>query len=298
LYEAIVTAWSNFVDWLSGIGQTLNETYGQLGAGIVGGLSALANAIIQFFQSVYDAIVYFSNAVQNALNTLASWISGGLSYIGTGISKIGESLYQFGLQIWNGIVDFVNGFISVIENGINWLINQFMNVYNTVRDWITSTLNGFNTWWTNLIISIRNKIKMTIKTDIMMYFTWKSFDKMTEAKGIFDFIRPIGVLFTSAIMGEIFANVVDTVLPTPSTEPIPLIPTIELPEVTLSPVSIPRLSYGGTPSQPSPMPPVYVGYIPIIDMDVGIGCEYEYSTVFPRKELTGEIVASYETEVA
>ena len=300
LYNAITVAWNNFNNWLGEIGQSLNSTYGQLGAGIVGGLSAIANALIQFFQSVYNAITYFSDKFYDAISYLGTWITNGISFIGTGIGKIAENLYQVGMMIWNGIVDFVNGFISVVENGINWIIQQATNVYNTIKDWIPDTLNSFNTWWTNLITSMRNKIKLTIRSNIIIYFTWKSMSKMSEAKGLWDFIRPLGVLFTSTMMGEVFSNVVDTMIPQPSTTPIPIIPTVSLPDVSLSQISIPRLSYGGTPIQPAPMPPVYVGYVPVINLEVGLGTfEGHFIPIFlqPKELEIPNLIETSHTEI-
>jgi hypothetical protein len=149
----------------------------------------------------------------------------------------------------------------------------FSGIASAIGSWWGNIVNGVNTWITNLVVGIRNKITETIIADVSIYFGWKSVDRLINAKGLKDAGLSVLGLVASPLVGYLFGNIVNGLIPTPSTEPIQLIPTIA--PFTYTPPSLTvetpteRIPPTQTPYTPS-TPPIY-GYTPVTDTTLSLG---------------------------
>jgi hypothetical protein len=108
--------------------------------------------------------------------------------------------------------------------------------------------------------------------DVSIYFGWKTVDRLINAKGLKDAGLSILGLLASPFVGYLFGHIVNGLIPTPSTEPIQLIPTIT--PFTYTPPSLTvetpteRIPSTLIPYTPS-TPPAY-GYTPVLDLTLSL----------------------------
>jgi hypothetical protein len=153
------------------------------------------------------------------------------------------------------------------------IVNFFSGIGNAIGSWWSSVVSGINTWFTNLVINIRNKIVNTIMADVSIYFGWKSIERLISASNLKDAGFSLLGLIGSPFVAYLFGNIINGLIPTPSTTPMQLIPeitpfsylppslTITTPTERIPPTQIPY-----TPSAP----PVY-GYTPVADESLSLG---------------------------
>jgi hypothetical protein len=133
---------------------------------------------------------------------------------------------------------------------------------------------------------------------VSIYFGWKSMEKLIGASSLKDAGFGFMGLLGSPFMGYIFANIVNGLIPTPSTTPIQLIPSIA--PFTYSP---PSLSIA-TPTEkpypsvgaPSPAPAIVTEKGLPYDITTPITLTYD-STVL-SSDKTASISLTYEYQVA
>jgi hypothetical protein len=148
----------------------------------------------------------------------------------------------------------------------------FSGVANAIGSWWGNVVGGINSWFTNLVVSIRNKIVNTIMADVSIYFGWKSMERLMNVSSVKDAGLSILGLVGAPLLGYLFGNIINGLIPTPSTTPIQLIPeitplsysppslTIPTPTERISPTQIPY-----TPSTPSTY-----GYTPVADITLSL----------------------------
>jgi hypothetical protein len=148
----------------------------------------------------------------------------------------------------------------------------FSGIASAIGSWWGNIVNGVNTWITNLVVGIRNKITQTIMADVSIYFGWKTVDRLINAKGLKDAGLSILGLLASPFVGYLFGNIVNGLIPTPSTEPIQLIPTIT--PLTYTPPSL-------TVETPTEKPTPYMGVTPTPPI-VGAGLPLDIALRIPK----------------
>lgn len=242
------------------------------GQGVFAGLSALGSAIwdalIKITQNIASAITSafttFAEGLKNLadilggwLSTMGQWLSAGLQWVANAVWSFGSWIYCALTFVWDFVVNVVSGVWSAITS-------FFSGFQSAIGQWWASVSSSVNAWFTNFVLGIRRKLIQTIMTDISIYFGWKSIERMVKAK---DFktmgLSTIGLL-ASPLVGYLFGSMVNGLVPTPSTEPIELIPSIPMFEYSPPALTITRPSErvpieAVPPSYPTP--PV-VGYTP------------------------------------
>jgi hypothetical protein len=121
----------------------------------------------------------------------------------------------------------MNGLIYVSKQVYDFFVNVGMTLYNA----ITSFKTSIDEWFFNIISTFRGKIKSSIMFSVTTHTAWKSAEKIPEGKitgGI------IGLL-ASPFLGYIMSELIDSLLPSPSTpiSPIATIPSVTMPSLVL-----------------------------------------------------------------
>jgi hypothetical protein len=123
----------------------------------------------------------------------------------------------------------------MIVNGLAYIGKQiydfFMGIGTTLYNAITSFKTSIDEWFFNTISRFREKIKSSIMFSVTTHIAWKSIENIPEGKFMGGFLG----LIASPIFGYIMSEVIDSLLPTPSTpiSPIPTIPSVTMPSLVL-----------------------------------------------------------------
>jgi hypothetical protein len=297
---------SSIQSWFSNL-WTVAQNITNTGQGIFSGLVAFGSqiwdAIIKAFDAIgkwfYNAFNWIWQGLVGLGQTLGGWLSTAFQWLASGIQWVANGIWSLGSWLYNGLVFIWNWIINAIKGVWNALMGIFSGIASAIGSWWSNIVNGVNTWITNLVIGIRNKITKTIIADVSIYFGWKAVDKLIAAKGLKDAGLSVLGLLASPLVGYLFGNIVNGLIPTPSTEPIQLIPTIA--PFTYTPPSLTvetpteRIPPTQMPYTPS-IPPVY-GYIPIMEYEGEIKSTYN-SRWDMGKNLNVEITSTYEVWVA
>jgi len=240
ILEDIQSALQNAWNWFTGIGASVSDALSGIGAWI------------------YQSIVYLSNI-------FGQWISSGLSWIGSGVAWLGQQLYNFGQWLWNGLIWLGNAIVNAFKAVFEWIYGIATNAFNTFLSWAGGFVNFFNTWITNLILRFRNKLKHLIAYNITMAGIEKTVSSFfTEPS-----LKKLGGFIIAPIAGAFVAEIIDKLIPIPSTEPLQIFPWFTAPAISVTPIAIPEIP---TPEAPSIgswqgfgagaviQPPAYGGY--------------------------------------
>jgi len=267
--QSIGSAISNFFSSVWGVVQQITNTGQGIFQGLVAvgsaiwdallkGLSTLGSWISSAFSWIYNGLKYVSDV-------LGQWISTAFNWIGSGLNWIAQQLYNFGQWLWNGLCwiwDVIrNAFISFG----NWLMGIFSGLASAIGNWWSGVISGVNSWFTNILKVFRQKIVQTLMADIGIAGMWKSGEKIIGASSLKDIGFGLLGLGLSPLVGYAIGKFVDCLLPMPSTEPYPLIPTISGFAYTPPSLDITR------PSAPTPP---YIGVPPTAPY-VGLGLPYD-----------------------
>ena len=303
VWDDIQTALTDFWNWLTGVGGGLTDTLGEFGSWLYGGIKWLAdqiyNAWTYFSDWLYSGLQYLSDRFKEGYEAIAQWICGGLQWIGSGLSWIAQQLYAFGQWLWNGIIWTAITVANAIEGFINWIWEGIVNIYNDIVNYLASWVHGINDFLNDWIKSLRDKFKDFVLVNTTLPGIFKSFDMLTEGKlkeGLLGmFISP----FAGAIAGEL----VDVIVPRPSSERIMFFPEFLLPTLTFEPIVIDK-----PPEPPTPPPteiptePIYpppVGYRPIVEKSNIAYTLYDIIVQGIRtKDLLSKVATEYEIELS
>jgi hypothetical protein len=243
ILEDIQSALQNAWNWFTGIGASVTDALSGIGAWI------------------YQGIVYLSNI-------FGQWISSGLTWIGSGVAWLGQQLYNFGQWIWNGLLWLGNAIVNAFKAVFEWIYGIATNAFNTFLSWAGGFVNFFNTWITNLIFRFRNKLKHLIAYNITMAGIEKTISSFfTEPS-----LKKLGGFIIAPIAGAFIAEIIDKLIPTPSTEPLQVFPWFTAPAISVTPIAIPEIPVPEAPSIGSwqnfgagagIQPPAYGGYITV-----------------------------------
>lgn len=264
-WEWLQNAVSTIASWLSSLWDTAKQIE-NTGQGLFSGLVAVASGL-------WDAIRWFADQIYSGLK----WFYDGLKAVGDAVYGFGQwlynalsgipgAIYSFGQWIWSGMLWVANTVSSAIASAINTLLEGIEWIWNQLAGMVQSVADAVNKWWTDTMIFMRRKLKQTLMADITIYMTWKAVEKAVE-RGDFKSVLMMPLLGIAGVIGGgIFAEIIDSFIPVPSTQTFPLVPTITLGEIKLPRISAPQTP---TPSTPILMKEYYVSIsLPSIEPEV------------------------------
>jgi len=231
------------------------QNIGNTGQGLFAGL-------VNFASSFWSAIKYFSDTFGQWVSDAFSWIYTGIttfardfgqwfatafSYIQTGFQWIASQIYTFGQWIYNSVYTLWEWWMNILYGLYTALAGFFSGIATAVGNWWSNVASGINSYFTNLFTGIRSKIVNTIIADVSLYYGWKCVERITQLKNSKDLLYGLAGLLIAPISGALFGSIIDGLLPTPSTEPIPIVPQI-------SPFSFTPPSLSITPPTPPSLP--------------------------------------------
>ena len=303
LWEILKSIVDTIKDWFASIWETA-QNISNTGQGIFAGLSAfgsaLWDAIVSFGEMLSGGFLYAFDKIKKGLESLGSYIWGaflnGLQAIGAGLGWIANQMYCFGKWLYNGFSWVAKVVGNVIAGIVDWFGSVLSGLLNTLGNWYENLRTGINQWFTGIFTGVRRKLKHSIIASLTITVSYKSLEKLPEAKSPLEYV---GVLVNPIIgyIGSYFiAEMIDKLIPTPSTSVFEVVPPIAIP--TYEP---PKYSYTlppePTPPETPPTPPPLYAYYPVIDVEVEVKSEYEHAWM-PEKALSCSIATSYEVEVS
>jgi len=263
----------------------------QIWDALLKGVESFGKWVYNTFKWIYDGLVYYASV-------FGEWISYAFQWVGSGLNWIAQQFYNFGNWVYNGLVYVWNWIVNAFKGLWTAWAGFFASIATAIGSWWANVIRGVNSWITNLIVGIRRKITQTIIADVSIYFGWKSMDRLIHASGLKDAGLSVLGLVASPLVGWLFGNIVNGLIPTPSTEPIQLIPTIEPfsfspPSLTVeTPEEKPYPELGTSPSAP---PRVTERGLPY---DVTPNITLTYDTTILSKDNTLSISLTYESVVS
>jgi len=296
LWYAIQQVTPNITNFFSGIQDAVSQIT-NTGQGLFSGLASAGSfiwkAITDFGNWLYGGIIYFTDRFKEGMEWVAKHIGGAFTsafyYLASGVSWLGNQIYSFGTWIYNSLIWLGLQVKNAIEGVINWLIARLKDIWDTVGSWYSSIVDYVNSWLSNLMVSFRRKLKQTIVADLTIYGIWKSMERMTQAESGKEIPLAFGKALAMPIFGVLVAEVVDKIVPMPSTQYIEFIPKIPWTEFKYSPISISVPAEKPTPTTPA-IPTMPTITKPVNDTVGEIKGSVEY--VFPLfvgNEVGGEV---------
>jgi len=269
-------------------------------------LQGVVTAIQDFFAQIWEQVQQISNTGQglfSGLATLGSALWDAIykfgQWIWQSLSNIPNAIYSAFQWIYNGVI-WIGGQISLaIQNVLNFIYNVFGNIYNAIRSWLSGFRDSVNAWFSNLIVGFRAKLKKSIMANISIYGMWKSMEKFIENPSMKTLALAVASPFAFPFLGAMISETIDAMIPTPSTSSIEVMPPIDLPEIAIPTLTIPREPYPSAPAMP-PTPIIGLGLPYDIELKPDrVRINYDYTTESTDNTLDpGSISLTLESEVA
>jgi hypothetical protein len=199
-------------------------------------------------------------------------VSTAFSWIGSAFAWIAQQIYNFGVWIYNGLTFIWNWIVNMAIGVWNAITNFFSGIGSAIGSWWGSVVGGLNSWFSNLVVGIRRKLVETIMADVSIFFGWKSMERLTHAKSLKEAGLSVLGLLSAPFVGYLFGNMINGIIPSPSTTPIQLIPEIE--PFTYTPPTLEILT-------PTEKPYPYIGTAPS-PITVGAGLPYDLTLRVPQ----------------
>ena len=303
LWEVLKSIVDTIKDWFSKIweqAQNITNTGQGLFAGLSAFGSALWDAIVSFGEMISGGFLYAFDKIKKGLENFGSYIWGaflnGLQAIGAGLGWIANQFYGFGQWLYNGISWVAKVVGNVIAGIVDWFGTVLSDLLNTLGSWYENVRNGINQWFTGIFTGIRSKLKHSIIASLTITVSYKSLEGLHDAKGWFDYLKVVVNPVLGYLGSYFIAELIDKLIPTPSTSVFEVCPPIAIPSYTP-----PKYSYTlppePVPPETPPAPPPIYAYYPVIDVEVEVKSEYEHVWM-PEKALSGSITTSYEVVVS
>jgi hypothetical protein len=184
----------------------------------------LYQGLVDAFNSIYNGIRWLADQFRRGYEAIATYFYSALTFIA-------QNLYSVGQWIWAGVQGFANQVINGLAYIGKHIYDFFTNIGTTLYNAITSFKASVDEWFFNTISRFREKIKSSIMFSVTTHIAWKSIENIPEGKFLGGFLG----LIASPIFGYIMSEVIDSLLPTPSTpiSPIPTIPSVTMPSLVL-----------------------------------------------------------------
>jgi hypothetical protein len=291
-FQSLWTVAQNITNTGQGIFSGLVALGAQLWDAIIKSLSAFGEWLYKQFEWIYDGIKYLAD-------TFGSWISSAISWVGSSLGWIAQQIYNFGNWLYNGIVYVWNWIVNAVTGLWNALVSWFSGLANAISSWWGSVIGGVNSWFTNLLKGFRQKIVQTIMADITIAGAWKAGERVLHSQKLSDVGYGLMGIMVSPLVGALIGEIVNAVVPMPSTSTYPLIPDINALAYTpptlqvATPTEKPAPSVGVTPTPPA----VGAGLPYDTTLRMPSAPSYDFTTATSDKSLTMPTIA-YEYEVS
>lgn len=275
------------MNWLWSTLSNVSTTIQTFFAGIWGQVSAIANTgqgifagMVAFGAQIWDGIAKLGDSLEwvykgfvDLANIFGSWLAQGIGWVGSGINWVGTQVYNFGNWIWNGIQYGIQYLWAGLQGVWDAVMQFFGNLSTSLFSWWGAVTTSLNTWWTSVIVGIRSKIKQSIMASITISMTWKAGEKflanMMDFEDAGKSMKGMGGSFlgmlAAPVIGAFVAEVINAMIPTPTTSPLQIVPTISVPSFTLPSISI------TPPTVPAPPISTPTGQMPITPPAITIG---------------------------
>ena len=271
------------------------EPITNLGQGFAAGFAVFASAL-------WDAIKKFADTFGNWISDAFSWIYVGIttlakdfgqwfatafSYVQNGFQWIASQIYSFGQWIYNSVYGLWEWWMNILYGLYTALAGFFSGIATAVGNWWSNVASGINSYFTSLFTGIRSKIVNTIIADVSLYYGWKCVERITQLNSAKDLLYGLSGMLIAPFAGAIFGSIVDGLLPTPSTEPIPIVPQISPfsftpPSLSITPPTRPSLPTAPTTPEVPPSP-----YVGAVSKQLGIpSITYNVTTTSQDKALS------------
>jgi len=305
-WEALRTIVDTINTWFSDL-WTQVQNITNTGQGLFAGLVAFGTQIWDaFIKGMRELGEWLSGAykwIGDGLVSLGEWLGKNLMYglqvLSIGFSWIAGHIYNFGNWLWNSLRWLGEQILNILRDIWDWFTTLWSQLLTTIRDWYDSMRTTLNTWFSNLFIGFRAKLKQTIIANITIATAYKTIEKIPDITKFEDLPITIAKIIINPIMGYIggsfIAEVIDNLVPTPTTPSIEFIPPLSLPTYT---PPAPTITIAPEPTAPTPAPefPSIYPFIPTYDFSLPVDISYEVFWTSP-KELSAEIGITYETVV-
>ena len=232
--------------------------------------------IVNTGQGIFTGLVNFGGWLYQGLVDAFKWIWEGFRWIGEQFRRgfeaiasyfynayvfIAQNLFSVGQWIWAGIQGFANQVINGLAYIGKRIYDFFTGIGTTLYNAITSFKSSIDEWFFNIISTLRSKIKASIMFSVSTHIAWRSMENIPEGKLVSGLVG----LVLSPVLGYFMSELVNSLLPTPSSpvSPIPTIPSVTMPSLVL------EEKY---PVPPSPTAPGVLA--------VGVGVTPEESVIY------------------
>jgi hypothetical protein len=303
--NGIISTIQSWFNSLWTVAQSITNTGQGIFSGLVAFGSQLWDAITKAFNTIgewfYNAFNWIWQGLVGLGQTLGSWLTTAFQWLASGIQWVANGIWSLGSWLYNGLVFVWNWIVNAVQGLWSAITGFFGGIASAIGSWWGNVVSGINSWFTSLVVGIRNKLVQTIIADVSIYFGWKSMERLTSASNLKDAGFSLLGLIGSPFVAYLFGNIINGMIPTPSTTPMQLIP--EIPMFTYSPPSLTietpteRIPPTQIPYTPA-TPPIY-GYTPVYDVSVSLGKPTYASRWDAGTDKTLSIDApNYEIEVA
>jgi len=182
------------------------------------------------------------NAIINGLKTIAEWIEKAFYTLGTWIwntfGSIANAIYSALQWIYNGLKYIASTFVNIIKAIWNWIVGVIKSIYNTIKGWIDGFIDTVNNWWNSIIMNIRQKIYLTVLTDVSITMTWKSYEKFVNEPSKKTFLTALTSPLWSPLLGTLAGSLIDSLLPKQTSQTVSMIPKLNLPDISFNELQI------------------------------------------------------------
>jgi hypothetical protein len=275
--NALISTIQSWFTSLWSVAQDIVNTGQGIFSGLVAFGSQLWDAIIKAFNTIgewfYNAFNWIWQGLVGLGQTLGGWISTAFQWLASGIQWVANGIWSLGSWLYNGLAFVWNWIVNAVQGLWSAITGFFGGIASAIGSWWGNVVSGINSWFTSLVVGIRTKLIQTIIADVSIYFGWKSIERLTSAKSLKDAGFSLLGLIGSPFVAYLFGNIINGMIPTPSTTPMQLIP--EVPMFTYSPPSLtietPTERIPPTQIPYTPSTPPFYGYTPIYDLSVSLG---------------------------
>ena len=241
--------------------------------------SFIGEKIKDALEWIYKGLGWLADKIWEGLKDLGSYLSKGLQWIGSGLSWLGAHVFGAFQWLYNGIISALHWVLKGLGTIFNWIAGILSSIWNGLRSIPNTFVSGFNAFFTSMVVGFREKFKMLffVNTTIpSVGHQLEAIPRMFAEKPSFErLIGTVGGLMLAPIASYAVAEVLDSVIPTPHTEPITLFPALELPEWTAESAVIEVPEEEAAPVSPGYVPPTAPGYSPTPEAGIGVGTSYE-----------------------
>ena len=293
-WEDLQEGWNRFDGWLGSIGQTLSETYGQLGQGIMNGLMWIGSKIKDALEWIYDGLVWMGNKFKEAWDKLSEWVTCGLQWIGSGLSWVGQNIYNFGHWLYNGIVTAIRWILGGFSTVLNWIASVLSSLWNALCSLPSLFIESFNVMISSWITGIRGKFKDLFIVNTAIPAIGKGIDNLSQQPSIGGVIGLIATPFVSILIAE----VLDAIIPTPHSKTIMIFPKLEIPTWTQEDIVVDLPVEPAAPEQTGLIEFPSIGYKPDLDAVSGLKIAYDVECEYLNQTMRNNaLMADYSLEV-